>query len=106
MTTYAVTAVTATRDALVRLWLPPDEVVALAQRADAAGCLSDDAHHWLRRIENERQRQQKSPAVQGEASGQAHSQATISNPSVQEVHSVSKSNPAAEPRHTRDEVQS
>lgn len=66
---FAVTAVTATRDALARLWLPPDEIVALAQRAAAAGCLSDDAHHWLRRIEIERRRQKKSPAGEGEAVG-------------------------------------
>ena len=58
-----------TRDGLARLWLPPDEIVALAQRADAAGCLSDDAHHWLRRIEIERRRQKKSPAGEGEAVG-------------------------------------
>jgi hypothetical protein len=38
-------------------------------------------------------KQQKSPAGQGEAIGQAHSEASISIPSVQEVHNVSKSNP-------------
>lgn len=59
-----------TRDALAALWLPPVEIVDMAQRAAAAGCLSDDACHWLRRIQIERQRQEeKSPAGQGEAVG-------------------------------------
>lgn len=59
-----------TRDALATLWLPPGEIVGLAQRAAATGCLSEDGCHWLRRIEIERQRQKReSPAVQGEAVG-------------------------------------
>lgn len=69
MTTHADTA-RHTRDALARLWLPPAEIVDMARQAAAAGCLGEDAHHWLRRIEIERQRQKReSPAGQGEAVG-------------------------------------
>ena len=39
-------------------------------------------------------RQQKSPLLQERADGQAHSEASISIPSVQEVHNASKSNPS------------
>lgn len=75
----------ATRDALARLWLPPQEVLDMVQSALALDCLSDDSRHWLRRMQLEQRRQQKSPAGEGEANGISPCERTLSAHSVQEI---------------------
>lgn len=53
MTTHADTA-RATRQALAALWLPTPSIVALAERAEAAGCLDPESSAWLLRVKRAR----------------------------------------------------